>query len=632
MRTAAQRDALLALARGLAQTRHGGVLSEALDAVLRGLGTAGCVYRVAPDGSELVVTADRGLGRELRPVLERLSLAETGWFVAQRAFKAKRTVVEADLASSLLGRIDRRVLQSAGWVAAAATPIVARRRVLGILCVADSDPEALGGESIAFLETAAHVLALALSQPEGEDDGRQIAADKIRTAQMAALGVLAAGVADELRGPLGALAVVLREQERLALDIDASSPDLAGEARQLGDLTAEARAALGRAREITDRLIAAVREPKREPVDLGEVARDLTRSLVPALERQGIQLEATVSPDCVVVGRRDELVQAVSSLLSNAIDAAQTAVDRRGPFGPRRVSVRVRRDGNRVVVVIEDSGPGVPADLRLRIFEPFFTTKPNGIGIGLTLARQTVMHHEGHLEIAPSQLGGALFRIVLPASEEGRPATRQVVTTPPRGKRLDPSRPPALVWIDDDELLLRSMKRALDGWEIATATTAAEAEEVLAHLTPEVVFCDVGLPDRPGDELHAAIALRDPALAKRFVFVTGGVLTPEVADYLIASGCPTLFKPVNLDEIRQLLDGKVDSSPPQAQTLRDDPTVPPRGPATVGSASQRRPPVGAPPKTRGVAAPPETLPAPSGEAAGRPRPDKEPRGEGGGRT
>jgi CheY-like chemotaxis protein len=253
-----------------------------------------------------------------------------------------------------------------------------------------------------------------------------------------------------------------------------------------------------------------------------------------------------------------------------------------------------------VVIAVEDSGPGVAANLRARIFDPFFTTKPDAIGIGLTLARQAVVAHAGHIELTGSSFGGTLFRVVLPAAEA---VPREASTHPPRTplavavaqaagpSTAAPAARARILWIDDDEVFLRGVKRMLGDWDIHTAFTAKEAEELLARESgAALVFCDVGLPDGSGHLVHARLRETDEGLASRFVFVTGGVITPEVADYLIASGCPTLLKPVRAEEIRALLEGSEDDdAPTSARTLRDAGSGPPPGPTPNAPTVQPRP-------------------------------------------
>src|SRR5262249_4311768 len=155
-----------------------------------------------------------------------------------------------------------------------------------------------------------------------------------------------------------------------------------------------------------------------------------------------------------------------------------------------------------------------------------FTTKEGGLGLGLTLAKHAVVAHRGHIEVAVSNLGGALFRILLPAAAGPAKGTgpRVASDTPPLpmmpGERLAtpdetprPKLQPAvarkrLLWIDDDDLFLRSIKRAFADFDVTVASSAAEGESALAaidHDLPARIFCDIGLPGKSGAELHKAI-------------------------------------------------------------------------------------------------------------------------------
>jgi signal transduction histidine kinase/DNA-binding NarL/FixJ family response regulator len=577
------RQALLALAKSLAQSRQGGVLADALELTLAGVpGTRGAVWHVASD--RLVLLADRGMTADLRRALSQLPLCEPFWFAAQRAARARKPVVEGDVAASAGTRLDAATVAKASWSAVAALPIVAGREVLGVLCVAARDVGQLQGDALTYLETAAHVIALALAGAATDEDRRD-PGRVVKTAQMAALGLLAAGVADELRGPLGALAISIKTQERVVAQLRSRAVAGDREVSELDELTQEARAAIHRAREITARLLSAVQESTPERIDLGEVARSALGRLEPYLNARSVVIEAAIAGGSYVSGRREELSQIVVNLLINAADACEDTDRARGAHERmgRRMRLSVAVDGTRVALAVEDSGPGVPANLRPRIFDAFFTTKGDAIGIGLTLARQAVVAHGGHIELAPSGLGGALFRVLLPADLSTYPAPHEQITppaaplTPPPAPRAPHQRRPRIAWIDDDEMFLRSMRRVLEDWDICSAQTAGEGERLLEQESVELVFCDVGLPDGSGHLVHAAVKARNPALASRFVFVTGGVITPEVADYLIASGCPTLLKPVNAEEIRAMLEGEEagDATPTSARTLRDAASSPP---------------------------------------------------------
>jgi CheY-like chemotaxis protein len=109
--------------------------------------------------------------------------------------------------------------------------------------------------------------------------------------------------------------------------------------------------------------------------------------------------------------------------------------------------------------------------------------------------------------------------------------------------------------VDDDELLARTVRRALRPHDVRAAATASEAEITLLDpgYLPDLVLCDLSLPGMTGDMLHARILAKRPDIAQKFVFITAGASSQREADYLSASGCPTLLKPLDMREIWLLL-------------------------------------------------------------------------------
>jgi signal transduction histidine kinase len=150
------------------------------------------------------------------------------------------------------------------------------------------------------------------------------------------------------------------------------------------------------------------RSPVSQPVDVGRGMSDSIIVLSAKARAKSISLKAEVDPDLPPVhGVGAELNQIWSNLVDNALDAV-------APGG--RVAIVARREGNRVVVEVEDDGPGIPADIRERIFEPFFSTKDvgKGVGLGLDLVRRTLERHDGEIELE-SRPGRTVFRVKLPA-------------------------------------------------------------------------------------------------------------------------------------------------------------------------------------------------------------------------
>ena len=130
------------------------------------------------------------------------------------------------------------------------------------------------------------------------------------------------------------------------------------------------------------------------------------------IRRSGVEFELRVreSPPRVMVDRT-QLEIVVHNLLSNSLDAFDALPPQR--VQPRRIEISATKDGPDVLIAVDDSGPGVAANLTARLFEPFVTSKPTGMGLGLSLSRTLLRHQGGDLHCEPSHLGGARFVIRL---------------------------------------------------------------------------------------------------------------------------------------------------------------------------------------------------------------------------
>lgn len=149
-------------------------------------------------------------------------------------------------------------------------------------------------------------------------------------------------------------------------------------------------------------------------VNLNEVMRDVLDLCTARMLASGISVQwrpQAVLP--AVNGYANRLRAMFKALLDNAIDAMNTK-----GWRERELLVTTRGDNGSVEVVVEDSGPGIPAELRLKVFEPFFSTRKAGghhLGTGLASAQQVAADHDGVIEIDPAESGGCRVRVVLPA-------------------------------------------------------------------------------------------------------------------------------------------------------------------------------------------------------------------------
>jgi PAS domain S-box-containing protein len=229
-----------------------------------------------------------------------------------------------------------------------------------------------------------------------------------KTEKLAAAARLAATFAHEINNPLEAvvnLIYIVKGMEGLPADA-------------IGPLD-QADQELGRVSHITRQTLGFYRESTVPgSVDLTLVLENVLKLYTNKLKSKGIRVERHLSPCPAVLGLFGELTQAVSNLISNAIDAAPLQGTIRATLAPIMDS-----DGLWVRLMIEDDGPGIAPHAADRIFEPFFTTKTDiGNGLGLWVTQEIIHRHRGHIEASSGTQGGlpgASFCILIPATAAG---------------------------------------------------------------------------------------------------------------------------------------------------------------------------------------------------------------------
>ena len=222
-----------------------------------------------------------------------------------------------------------------------------------------------------------------------------------RADRLSALGILAAGVAHEIRNPLVSVRTFIQLlPERLAdEEFRTNFRDLA-----LGEI--ERICAL-----INDLLLFSRPGPdEREPTDLNELVGQITRLLEAEARKRDVSFSWHADPTLPLVIVNDAQVkQVLMNVVLNAIQAC-------GTHGT--VDVRTRAEESRgerwCAVVVADSGAGIAPEHLEQIFDPFFTTKDAGSGLGLFIARQIVTDHGGFISTAARAQGGTEFRVYFP--------------------------------------------------------------------------------------------------------------------------------------------------------------------------------------------------------------------------
>ena len=229
-----------------------------------------------------------------------------------------------------------------------------------------------------------------------------------RSERLAAISVMAGGIAHELNNPLSILGNRIELMQREAKRGDVSDS-------MLEDLEVLHKH-VGRIGSVTSDLIRFAREDEDElgPVDVNSVVSRVTRLLGKIFVDAGLDLDVQASERIPHALGSDSVIE---TMVVNLLLNAQQATPRGGRVG---IVTRLGQQGKSVQIEVHDSGPGVPDDIRRRVFEPFFTTKAEdgGTGLGLAVCRALVDRLGGKLELANRNGGGASFVISLPRKVE----------------------------------------------------------------------------------------------------------------------------------------------------------------------------------------------------------------------
>jgi signal transduction histidine kinase len=238
-----------------------------------------------------------------------------------------------------------------------------------------------------------------------EVQSRQRSAELAHINRFSTAGELTATIAHEINQPLGA---ILTNIETAELMVKSPAPDL----QEIGEILADVRRDDERASEVIGRLRSLLKKAPFElkHIDLNEVVRETVRFLSALAVARKVDLTSFIAPTPLPIkGDLIQLQQVILNLIVNAMDAMSGM-----PSAERRITVSTARDGNSADLSVSDVGPGIPFEKLKEVFEPFFTTKPQGMGMGLSIARTIVEAHGGQLSAENRAGRGAAFRMRLP--------------------------------------------------------------------------------------------------------------------------------------------------------------------------------------------------------------------------
>jgi signal transduction histidine kinase len=264
-------------------------------------------------------------------------------------------------------------------------------------------PLLVNGLGIAVVALLAGYLAEKLRLTGG---ALQVATRRALEAErLAVLGRIAAGLAHEIRNPLGSITgsiEMLRESPALDEEDKRLCDIIKREARRLNDLVGD----------MVD--LSKPRAPRAEAVDVAALAREVVE-LASKAERAGDVSVVYEGPSAAAMAKCDgaQMRQVLWNLVRNAVQASGAGAT---------VVVRVEPHGREVVLSVDDHGPGIPSEAGDKIFDAFFTTRTHGAGIGLAVVKRIIDDHApmgARIELAAPDGGGASFRVALSTDVTG---------------------------------------------------------------------------------------------------------------------------------------------------------------------------------------------------------------------
>ncbi len=283
-------------------------------------------------------------------------------------------------------------------------PVRSRGNVHGVLAGFTSVERWFGVDQIAFLQSLANTVALAIERDAAEARTRRLQRELLRVTRDSALVDFGATIAHELNQPIAAVMNYAHATESLL-----GAQEVSGTVREYLQRTAESA---DRAGEILRRLrqLVATGAVAREPFDLNEAVRDGARLALLHVDHRAQVVYECAPGLLLALGDALQVQQVVFNLVRNALQAMD------GQPAARLRLATSRRGGDALEVQVEDHGPGVDPAILDDAADRYTSLKPGGMGIGLSICRSIVGAHGGRLWVTPTAGGGATVHFTVPVA------------------------------------------------------------------------------------------------------------------------------------------------------------------------------------------------------------------------
>jgi len=366
---------------------------------------------------------------------------------------------------------------------------------------------------------------------------KEIQNQRNQSEKLATMGEMLAGVAHELNNPLTSVVGFSELLLRKKVNKDIKN--------QLRKISSEAI----RTSKIVQNLLSVVRshKPEKTLVGLNGVIHNVLELKSRQLRVDNIRIIRKLTPDQSlprIIGDYQQMVEVLLNLVNNAHNA-MVSYRQKGTL-----TVKTEAVGDSVYIRVKDTGPGIPEEIKSKLFQPFFTTSTAGTGLGLSISREIVKEHFGDLVLEETKGRGSTFIIRLPIAPDqiAEPGESLKKTVPHPG-------PLSILVVDDEEMILDFYYHFLTqlGHTPHLVKSVKEALQSLESAEYDLIISDIKIPGINGETFYDLLKTSHSPLTKRFIFVTGDILSERINRVLKENHICVLHKPFVLSQLERTI-------------------------------------------------------------------------------
>ncbi len=512
----------------------------------------GLIQLFDADPGLLRLVAHRGLEK---PFLDYFNIVSEGRLFFGEALRRKTRVIVEDFSADAAGSgtPDLEILMAAGIYAAQATPLIGRSgRLLGMITTCWGKPFTPERDRLRFLDLLSRQAADLLERKQAEEALRESEERYRALAEELCLinrhkddflGVLS----HEIRNPLASIMLCLSLLKRAEPGGEQAQKALEIMERQAAQLSRLVDDLLDVTRINRKKIVL-----QKEQVELNALVLRTAEDYRAMFQEKGVSLHVRPAPQLLYVEADPaRLSQVVGNLLHNAAKFTEKG-------GWVRVTVAKDERQHGAVVCVTDSGIGMKRETLPRLFQSFIqadaSLQGGGLGLGLALVKGLTELHGGKVSAYSDGPGkGSSFRIFLPL------AGGQVLSTKDKEHATIEKtfRRRRILVIEDMKDVAEALRTLLveEGHEVKVAYDGATGIALARQFLPDILFCDIGLPDMDGYQVARTFAADKDLQNVYLVSLTGYARSEDLKNAREAGFHCQLAKPVNLEKIRETLEG-----------------------------------------------------------------------------